>query len=250
VFVNIFKKRGNFMAVIRVQKTENYTVMSNHHLRNKELSLKAKGLISLMLSLPPDWDYSVAGLVAICKESHTSVRSALKELEEQNYLIRERKNSEKGYFVYEYTLYEVPEPHTGKQHAAKRDAENTHTENRSQLSKEKLNTNKLNKEEVNKESIYIEELENILKEEVSNEGLQDLYLQYIEMREGMEAPLTARGLKMLIQRCERLAHMDLELQKALVEAAIINNWKNVYLPNEQDVENNTTQANLKRFYNL
>jgi predicted transcriptional regulator len=238
------------MAVIRVQKTENYTVMSNHHLRNKELSLKAKGLISLMLSLPPDWDYSVAGLVAICKESHTSVRSALKELEEQNYLIRERKNSEKGYFVYEYTLYEVPEPHTGKQHAAKRDAENTHAENRSQLSKEKLNTNKLNKEEVNKESIYIEELENILKEEVSNEGLQDLYLQYIEMREGMEAPLTARGLKMLIQRCERLAHMDLELQKALVEAAIINNWKNVYLPNEQDVENNTTQANLKRFYNL
>lgn len=238
------------MAVIRVQKTENYTVMSNHHLRNKELSLKAKGLISLMLSLPPDWDYSVAGLVAICKESHTSVRSALKELEEQNYLIRERKNSEKGYFVYEYTLYEVPEPHTGKQHAAKRDAENTHTENRSQLSKEKLNTNKLNKEEVNKESIYIEELENILKEEVSNESLQDLYLQYIEMREGMEAPLTARGLKMLIQRCERLAHMDLELQKALVEAAIINNWKNVYLPNEQDVENNTTQANLKRFYNL
>lgn len=238
------------MAVIRVQKTENYTVMSNHHLRNKELSLKAKGLISLMLSLPPDWDYSVAGLVAICKESHTSVRSALKELEEQNYLIRERKNSEKGYFVYEYTLYEVPEPHTGKQHAAKRDTENTHTENRSQLSKEKLNTNKLNKEEVNKESIYIEELENILKEEVSNESLQDLYLQYIEMREGMEAPLTARGLKMLIQRCERLAHMDLELQKALVEAAIINNWKNVYLPNEQDVENNTTQANLKRFYNL
>jgi len=238
------------MAVIRVQKTENYTVMSNHHLRNKELSLKAKGLISLMLSLPPDWDYSVQGLVSICKESHTSVRSALKELEEQNYLIRERKNSEKGYFVYEYTLYEIPEPHTGKQHAAKRDAENMHAENRRQLSKEKLNTKELNKEEVNKENIYIEELENILKEEVSNESLQDLYLQYIEMREGMEAPLTARGLKMLIQRCERLAHMDLELQKALVEAAIINNWKNVYLPNEQDVENNTTKANLKRFYNL
>lgn len=238
------------MAVIRVQKTENYTVMSNHHLRNKELSLKAKGLISLMLSLPPDWDYSVAGLVSICKESHTSVRSALKELEDHKYLIRERKNSEKGYFVYEYTLYEIPEPHIGKQHAAKEHAENTQTENRRQLSKEELNTKELNKEEVNKDSIYIEELENILKEEVSNASLQDLYLQYIEMREGMEAPLTARGLKMLIQRCERLAHMDLELQKALVEAAIINNWKNVYLPNEQDVENNTTQANLKRFYNL
>ena len=88
------------MAVIRVEKTQNYTVMSNHHLRNKELTLKAKGLMSLMLSLPPTWDYSIGGLVSICKESHTSIRSALKELEQNRYLIRERINSEKGYFTY------------------------------------------------------------------------------------------------------------------------------------------------------
>ena len=81
--------------------------MSNHHLRNKNLSLKTKGLISLMLSLPPEWDYSVSELVSICKESHTSVRSALKELEQERYLVRKRKNSEKRYFVYEYTLFEV-----------------------------------------------------------------------------------------------------------------------------------------------
>lgn len=236
------------MAVIRVQKTENYTVMSNHHLRNTDLSLKAKGLVSLMLSLPPTWDYSVAGLVSICKESHTSVRNALKELEEHNYLIRERKNSEKGYFVYEYTLYEIPEPYTGIQHTVKKDAGNGHTDNRTQLNKEKLNTDKLNTKELNKDNIYIEEFENILEKEVVNETLRQLYREYIEMRETIESPMTARGLKMLIQRCERLANFDFELQKALVEAAIINNWKNVYLPNQQDIENNTTLANLRRKY--
>lgn len=236
---------GNIMAVIRVQKTENYTVMSNHHLRNRELSLKAKGLISLMLSLPPAWDYSVAGLVSICKESHTSVRNALKELEEHKYLIRERKNSEKGYFVYEYTLYEIPEPYNGITHTVKADTDKGHTEERPQLSKEEINTKISNTKEDN---VYIEELENILCKEVVNEQLRQLYREYIEMRESIEAPISARGLKMLIQRCERLSNMDLALQKALVEASIINNWKNVYLPNEQDVKNNTTLAELKRIY--
>ena len=235
------------MAVIRVEKTQNYTVMSNHHLRNMNLSLKAKGLVSLMLSLPPEWDYSVAGLVSICKESHTSVRSALKELEEQNYLIRERKNSEKGYFVYEYTLYEIPEPYTGIQHTVKRDAVNGHAENRTQLNKEKLNKDKLNTKELNT-GIYIEEFEKILSENINNEELRQLYREYIEMRESIEAPITTRGLEMLINRCARLANFDYELQKALVEAAIINQWKNVYLPNEQDVQNNTTLANLRRRY--
>ena len=238
------------MAVIRVQKTENYTVMSNHHLRNMNLSLKAKGLVSLMLSLPPTWDYSVAGLVSICKESHTSVRNALKELEEHNYLIRERKNSEKGYFVYEYTLYEIPEPYTGIQHTVKKNADNTHTENHTQLNKEKLNTEKLNTKELNKDNIYIEQFEKILSENIVNESLRQLYREYIEMRESIESPISARGLEMLINRCARLANMDLELQKALVESAIINQWKNVYLPNEQDVQNNTTLAKLRRQYDV
>jgi hypothetical protein len=120
--------------------------MSNNHLRNKELSLKAKGLMSLMLSLPPSWDYSIGGLVAICKESHTSIRSALKELEENRYLIRKRVNTEKGYFAYEYTLYEIPLPHTENLHAVKTHADKRHAENRTQISKEKINKDKLNKD--------------------------------------------------------------------------------------------------------
>ena len=237
------------MAVIRVNKTQNYTVMSNHHLRNKELSLKAKGLISLMLSLPEEWDYSVAGLVSICKESHTSVRSALKELEEHNYLIRERKNSEKGYFIYEYNLYEIPSPHNGNLHAVEEDAEDRHSENHTQLNKDKLNIKELNKEELNKD-IYKE-----FEEELSivvNKELKELYLDYIEMRKSIDSPISARGLKMLIQRCERLSNMNIRIQKLLLETAIINNWKSVYAPSEKEMENINKAAvqELKEFYGM
>ena len=74
------------MEVIRINKTQNYTVMSNYHLKEKDMSLKAKGLLSLMLSLPDSWDYSIAGLVSICKENETEIKSILKELEEFGYL--------------------------------------------------------------------------------------------------------------------------------------------------------------------
>ena len=94
------------MAIFKIEKNKNFTVMSNHHLRNKELSLKAKGLLSFMLSLPEDWDYSLAGLCAICKENKTAIRSALKELQINKYLIIEKVRGEKGYFEYEYLIFE------------------------------------------------------------------------------------------------------------------------------------------------
>ena len=236
------------MAVIRVQKTENYTVMANHHLRNKELSLKAKGLMSLMLSLPPSWDYSIGGLVAICKESHTSIRSALKELEENEYLIRKRINGEKGHFIYEYTLYEIPEiRHTENRHTDNRHTEEGHIENRREINKDLKNKDLVNKEKEIRNNIYIEDYLPLLKD-INNNELHNLYIDYIEMRKGINAPISPRGLAMLKNRCERLSNFDYELQKALLEAAIINEWKNVYLPNEQDVKNNTTLASLKRIY--
>lgn len=78
------------MAVFRIEKTKDYTVMSNHHLRNQALSLKSKGLLSLMLSLPEDWNYTTRGLAAICKEGTDSIGSALKELEKAGYIVRNR----------------------------------------------------------------------------------------------------------------------------------------------------------------
>ena len=97
------------MAVIRVEKTKNYTAMSNHHLRDKNLSLKAKGLLSLMLSLPDDWKFSVKGLAAICLEGEDSIRAALQELEKQNYVKRHRARNGRGCFGdSEYEIYEQP----------------------------------------------------------------------------------------------------------------------------------------------
>ena len=97
------------MAVFRVEKTKDFTIMSNHHLRNTELSLKAKGLLSLMLSLPEDWDYTTKGLAHICKDGVDSITTALKELERHGYLTRQRLRYENGQLGdIEYTIHEKP----------------------------------------------------------------------------------------------------------------------------------------------
>ena len=98
------------MAVCRIEKTKDYTVMANHHLRNKALSLKAKGLLSLMLSLPEDWDYTVKGLAYICKDGIDSINGAIKELENTGYISRERIRNPKGQLTaIEYTIREHPQ---------------------------------------------------------------------------------------------------------------------------------------------
>ena len=99
------------MAVFRIEKTRDYTVMSNHHLRDTGLSLKSKGLLSMMLSLPEDWNYTTRGLAKICKEGTDSIGSALKELERAGYIVRNRLRDSKGKIVdVEYVIYETPHP--------------------------------------------------------------------------------------------------------------------------------------------
>ena len=99
------------MAAFRIEKTRNYTVMSNHHLRNTNLSLKAKGLLSLMLSLPENWDYTTKGLARICKDGVDSICAGVRELEEQGYVIRERVRNPNGQLgAIEYTILEQPRP--------------------------------------------------------------------------------------------------------------------------------------------
>lgn len=96
------------MGVIRVLHNENYTTMSNYHLRDSRLSLRAMGLMSKMLSLPDDWDYTVAGLAAICKEGREAVRKVLQELEETGYLERDQSREGGRFSGYDYTLHEEP----------------------------------------------------------------------------------------------------------------------------------------------
>ena len=98
------------MAVMRVEKSSNYTVMANYHLRDTHLSLKAKGLLSVMLSLPADWDYTLAGLAFISKEGVDAIRAAVNELVRTGYIIRSRRRNEVGQLSdTEYVIYEFPQ---------------------------------------------------------------------------------------------------------------------------------------------
>lgn len=117
------------MSVFRVYKNKNYTVLSNYHLRDKNLSLKSIGLLSIILSLPDNWDYSQAGLAAICKDGEDSVRSGLKELEKYGYLERERERDKNGKMRgVVYKIYEVPKNASScYQTGDSKDRTNTHT---------------------------------------------------------------------------------------------------------------------------
>ena len=128
-------------TVFRVEKNREFVVMHNRFLRERQMSLKAKGLLALCLALPEDWEYSLNGLCAICKESQTSIRSALKELETFKYLKRERKKDAKGQFVYEYIIFETP--YSGFVHTDKQHTEKQHTENHTQQKKDKKSIKKV-----------------------------------------------------------------------------------------------------------
>ena len=103
------------MAIFRINKSKDYTTMSNYHLQDKELSLKAKGLLSVMLSLPNNWDFSVRGLTEICKETKDTINSVLRELEDNKYLIRKRIYSNGKIVDWEYNIYESKNLHPKNQ---------------------------------------------------------------------------------------------------------------------------------------
>ena len=154
------------MAVFRVERNKGYTVMSNHHLRNKELTLKAKGLLSQMLSLPEDWDYTLAGLSYINRESIDAIRTAIWELEKAGYITRRQGRDDKGKMTaIEYTIYEQPRqptdtppelgypilenPTAGKPILENPTADNPTSENPTQLNKDRQRTDLPKKEKLN-----------------------------------------------------------------------------------------------------
>ena len=139
------------MAVFRIERTRDYTVMSNHHLRNEKLSLKAKGLLSMMLSLPENWNYTTRGLAAICKEGVDAIGGALRELETAGYIVRHQLRDRHGRISdTEYVIYEQPQPKkpdTPSPDTDAPDTENTYmekpdTEKPAELNIEKSNTQK------------------------------------------------------------------------------------------------------------
>ena len=122
------------MQIFRIEKNKNFTVMSNYHLRDPNLSYKSKGMLSFMLSLPENWDYSLKGLVAISKESVKAIRGILKELEENGYFEKKLERDLKGHFRYDYIIREIPimlekqrlQPHSQKGYAVEGNAVKEH----------------------------------------------------------------------------------------------------------------------------
>lgn len=127
--------------IFRISKTQDYTVMSNYHLRDRNLSLKAKGLLSWMLSNDDNWDYSISGIVACCKEGETSITSTLKELQENGYIVvtKMNPNTENNRIHYIYDVYEKPL----SQDPGFQPLENQPVENQVQINTNKINTNKI-----------------------------------------------------------------------------------------------------------
>lgn len=237
------------MAVIRVNNTKGFTVMSNYHFQDKEISLKAKGLLGLMLSLPSNWDYSVNGLVAIIKENKAAVQSALKELEEHKYLKRTRVQDETGRFDYVYDIYEKPYdklPWTENQCTENQCTENRCTENQPQINTNKQSTNKQNTKELStneykEKNIKKESVNSVIAEYTENKDLQDALHDFVDMRTKARKPLTARAMKLSLNKLNELA-LDDVTKIAIVNQSIVHSWLTFYkLQN-----NNNGQRQLTR----
>lgn len=172
------------MATIRVNKNKNYTVMSNYHLQDKNLSLKAKGILSLMLSLPDNWDYSIEGLATLSKDGKDSIITALHELEQNGYLVRTQNLNEKGQFNgYIYDIYEMKQTNTEQPFTEK-----PNTEEPTQINNNKEIIKKQNTKHIYGEYKHVrltdEEHQRLIKDygfNQTNEAIQYLD-EYIEMK--------------------------------------------------------------------
>lgn len=170
------------MAVIRVEKNRNFTTMSNYHLRDKNLSLKAKGLLSQILSLPDNWDYSVRGLASICLEGKDCIVTTLKELENKGYLVRKQLRDANGRLGgVEYIIYETPpepckgSPCTEKPDAVKQDTGNPDTETPPQLNTNKTKTKETKDREKKEHRHRYGVYENVL---LSDEDFEKLMTEF------------------------------------------------------------------------
>lgn len=233
------------MAVIRVVKNKDYTVMSNYHFQDKEISLKAKGLLCLMLSLPSNWDYSINGLVAIVKENKAAVQSALKELEEHKYLKRTRVQDETGRFDYVYDIYEKPYdklPWTENRCTDIQCTEVWCTENQPQINTNKQNTKELNTNEYKEKNIKKESVNSVIAEYTESKDLQDALHDFVDMRTKARKPLTVRAMKLSLNELDKLAVDDVT-KIAIVNQSIVHNWLTFY---KLQNNNNGSQRQLTR----
>ena len=202
------------MAVFRIEKTRDYTVMSNHHLRDKSLSLKAKGLLSLMLSLPEEWDYTTKGLARICKDGVDSICAGVRELEEHGYVIRQRVRNPNGQLgAIEYTILEQPRPPEPKPQKPER--ENPVLDNPEQASPvleepEQGNPAQLNTDQVitNEQSTSLNKYQSINLDGMDRMDEREQYRELI--RDNLEIDFLSQNRRYDIDRVNEIVEIMLD----------------------------------------
>lgn len=223
------------MAVFRIERTKNYTVMSNYHLRDKALSLKSKGLLSMMLSLPEDWNYTTRGLAKICKEGVDAIGGALRELEKAGYIVRRQLRGPGGRISdTEYTIYEKPcpgaeeppeepgpdttPPDTAFPYLVEPDMVEPSTEKPAELNTKRSNTQKSNTHLSNTHSFVLSA--------PAAEGMKDVYEKREEIREQIEYDLICTP----VNRTQVDEFVELMLEVAMTHSPTIKIGRDAEYP--------------------
>lgn len=246
------------MAIVRVVKNKDYTVMSNAHLHDKRLSLKAVGLLSIVLSLPDDWHYTVKGLVGSVKDGERAVNGALSELKQCGYLQVNKlyPNSERSKIEYQYVFYEKPQDLQNvplEQDIQNVDLQNVGIQNvdlqnvgayinTNKQSTNKQNTKELNTNEYKEKNNKKESVNSVIAEYTENKDLQDALHGFVEMRNKARKPLTARAMKLSLNKLNELA-LDDVTKIAIVNQSIVHSWSTFY---KLQNNNNGGQRQLTR----
>lgn len=241
------------MSVYKIHKAKNYTVMCNTHLRELKMSLKAKGLLSVMLSLPDDWNYTIDGICSLCVESESAIKSALMELKTFGYLIVTKKmpnETKSGRIEYVYDIFEEPQ----KQGVEKQEGENLCVENPPLLNTNIQNTNILNTNNIIKEeeSAHAVTLDNVIDSQ--KKCLRKPLREFVKMRKAIKKPLTTYGLSLLLGNLFKLANTD-EEQVKIIEQSILNGWQGIFplskehseRPQRRSVEKDATEFTQRKY---
>lgn len=230
--------------IFRVQKTKDYTIMSNYHLRDKNLSLKAKGLLSWMLSNNDDWDYSIAGIVACCKEGETTINTALRELQEYGYvkIVKVKPNKDNNRIHYEYNVYEQP------QDIDSQGVESLGLENQVQRNTKERNTNIRNtnksiskdidtdfefgtkKSKTKKVTLYdkcVSMIDEFTDDSILRELLVSSLKLFLENSRESNVPFYSNHFKGKLNTLKKLSE-DNYSQRKIVQQTLDNGWNNFY----------------------
>lgn len=237
------------MAVVRVNKSKDFTVMKNYHFRNKEMSLKAMGLLSLMLSLPDSWDFSIAGLAAICKDGRDSIKGGMTELEKHGHLIITKlypNETETGRIEYVYNIYEEPQKtRTEKQGLEIQDIENleqvntkkVNTKNKETISKDIVNQKKSTplipkKSNSVKKSEQIKTMRAMINAFTENESIREKILEYFNIR--LKKGLQPNQWKIILDDLRNYADDNADIAIDKINNAIAGGYMQIIAAWEKD----------------